>query len=182
MAFEREELLQKLTFAIAMNPGITMTELAKTTAISKASLHRIYSTKENLLKIILQRTKVFYSGISELLTKEHEDFMEDLKAVIAAFCDNRAYVLFIIRDIFTDLIKNSDWERYDKEMEGFFCEGQKRGFLSKDFTAGTMVNVFLGIVTWLLCMSIEKNTSESELQETILRILLNGIGVKSSSN
>ena len=35
MAFDREELLLKLTKAVARNPSITMTDLAKTTAISK---------------------------------------------------------------------------------------------------------------------------------------------------
>lgn len=181
MAFDREELLLKLTKAVARNPSITMTDLAKTTAISKASLHRIYSTKENLLEIILLRTREFYSGISVLLTKKHEDFMGDLKELIATFCDNSAYILFINRDIFTDRIESDDWVRHDKEMEDFFSEGQRQGIFSKEFGADVMANIFLGIVTWLLAMKLEKNNiSEQDLRETILATVLSGIGEKTS--
>ncbi len=46
MAFDREELLDRLAMALVANPGSTMQELADSAGISKASLHRIYSTKE----------------------------------------------------------------------------------------------------------------------------------------
>ena len=55
MAFDREELLEKLAMALVANPGSTMKELADSAGISKASLHRIYSTKEKLQTIIIER-------------------------------------------------------------------------------------------------------------------------------
>lgn len=179
MAFDREDLLKKLTFALAMNPSITMTELAKQTEISKASLHRIYSTKENLQEIILQKVQEVYSDINNILTKEHKNFMADLKNLIAAFYENRNYILFIFRDVFTECIDSKNWEQHDANLNNFFLEGQKQNLISKNFPAEVIANIFSGSITWLLHMQAEKNNlSEDELKNFIFETFLNGVGEK----
>ena len=177
MAFNKEELLQKLTFNLAINPSITMTELANVSGISKASLHRIYSTKENLQKIIVRRVKTVYAEISQILNQEHQNYMADLKNLITAFCNNRIYILFIMRDVFTECIEETYWQQHDKELANFFCEGQNKGLLTKNFSAEIIANVFVGNLTWLLHMQLEKNNiSQQDLENVILQTFLNGVG------
>lgn len=69
MAYDRDELLAKMADALADNPGCTMKELAETVGISKASLHRIYTNKEN---------------ICQQLGEKEQEILKDLKAVIKA--------------------------------------------------------------------------------------------------
>ena len=176
MAFNREDLLQQLTLNLAINPGITMTELANVSGISKASLHRIYSTRENLQKIIIQRVKEVYAEISQILNQDHSDYMKDLKNLITAFCNNRIYILFIMRDVFTDCIDENYWNKHDKELADFFGEGQNKGLLNKNFSAEIIANIFLGSLTWLLHMQLEKNNiSQQDLENVILQTFLNGV-------
>ncbi len=82
MAFDREALLEKLAMAILQNPGITMGELALHTGISKASLHRIYSTKENLQKIIIDKISEFFLHIHNTINEGSSDFMNDLEKLV----------------------------------------------------------------------------------------------------
>lgn len=182
MAFDREKLLQKLTFALAMNPNITMIDLAKQTGISRASLNRIYLSKENLQQIILQEVKKVYSDIGDFLSKEHKDFIDDLKFLIKIFCENRDYILFICRDIFNDKFDSQILERHDKELANFFADGQTKGILNKNFPADIIATIFLGNVTLLLAMQAEKNSiSIEDLQKVILQTFLNGTSEKNLS-
>lgn len=177
LAFNKEELLQKIAFNMAINPSITMTELASIVGIAKASLHRIYSTRENLKKVIVQRVKTVYAEISTILNQEHSNYMEDLKNLIKIFCNNRVYILFIMRDVFTDCIDGRDWEKHDRELAAFFGEGQNKGFLNKNFSSEVMANVFLGILTWILHMQLEKsNIAQQDLENVIFQAFLNGVG------
>jgi AcrR family transcriptional regulator len=179
LAYDREKLFQKLTFALAMNPNITMTELAKQAEISRASLNRIYLSKENLQEIILEEVKKIYSDISKILLKEHKNFIDDLKKLIKIFCENRNFILFICRDIFTDKIDSQVWQKHEEELTKFFSDGQNQGVLNKNFSAEIIANIFLGNVTWLLAMQAEKNNiSIEDLPKVILQTFLGGIGEK----
>lgn len=100
MAFDREELLKKLAMALVANPGSTMQELADSAGISKASLHRIYSTKEKLQATIVEQMRGVFAEIRRTIQKPHEDYMEALRELIAIHCRNSTYVLFIGRDDF----------------------------------------------------------------------------------
>ena len=82
MAFDREELLKKLAMALVANPGSTMQELADSAGISKASLHRIYSTKEKLQATIVERMREVFAEIRRTIQKPHEDYMEALRELV----------------------------------------------------------------------------------------------------
>ena len=105
MAFDREELLKKLAMALAANPGSTMQELADSAGISKASLHRIYSTKEKLQATIVERVRDVFAEIRRTIQKPHEDYMEALRELVAIHCRNNTYVLFTGRDDFFEMLQ-----------------------------------------------------------------------------
>ena len=179
MSYDREELLQKLTFSLAMNPSISMTELAKKNEISRASLNRIFSSKDNLQEVILQKVQEVCTEISKILNKNHANFMDDLKNVIANFYDNRNYILFICRDVFSDCLDEKILQQQEFELTNFFIEGQKQNLITKTIPAEIITNIFLGNVTWLLCMQAEANNiAADDLQKIILETFLNGIGEK----
>ncbi|MCR5834771.1 MAG: TetR/AcrR family transcriptional regulator [Selenomonadaceae bacterium] len=181
MSFDREKLLRKLTFELAMNPNMTMTELAKRAKISRASLNRIYSSKNFLKETILERVKEIYREISELLNKNHEDFIKNLRDVIAIFQANRNYILFICRDVFAESVDEKIFRQQEAELTKFFSVGQEQNLIDKKFSAETVANVFLGNITWFLCMHAEKNNvDENELKKIIFETFWNGIGNKTA--
>ena len=64
--------------ALAANPGNTMQALADNTGISKASLHRIYSTKEKLQATFVERMRDVFAEIRRTIREPHENYMEAL--------------------------------------------------------------------------------------------------------
>ncbi len=172
MAFDREELLRKLTLALALNPGMTMTELAVKTGISKASLHRIYATKENLQNVIVERLKKIPVELGLIIDGAHENYLGDLRDLISVLYKNRAYILFMFRD----KIDDAEWKRCEEKLTDFFREGQRQGILSSDFTVEMMVYIFSGMSTWMMGLQAERDDlSEREVEEIIFKALLNGI-------
>lgn len=175
MAFDREELLEKLAMALVANPGSTMKELADSAGISKASLHRIYSTKEKLQTIIIERMQGVFAEIRQSIQKPHEDYMEALRELIHIHCRNSTYILFIGRDDFFDMLKDEEWDDYYNDLEAFFREGQEQGLLTLDFSAGVMGDIFISLVTGLLECHLWGRLTEREMEKTILRAFMGGI-------
>ena len=175
MAFDREELLKKLAMALVANPGSTMQELADKADISKASLHRIYSTKEKLQATIVERMRGVFSEIRRTIQKPHEDYMEALRELVAIHCRNSTYVLFTGRDDFFEMIQDGEWDAYYNDLEIFFREGQERGILTLDFSAGVIGDIFISLVTGILECCLWGHMTERERERTILRSLLGGV-------
>ena len=175
MAFDREELLEKLAMALVRNPGSTMQELAASAGISKASLHRIYSTKENLQVTIVERMREVFAEIRQILGRPHGDYMHELQELTAVHCRNSTYVLFTGRDDFFDMFGEEEWDSYYDDLEVFFREGQERGILTLDLSAGAIGDVFISLVTGLLESYLWGHLSQREMEKTILRALLGGI-------
>ncbi len=175
MSYDREELLKKLAMALIMNPGSTMQELAESAAISKASLHRIYSTREKLQAIIVERMRDVFAEIRQEIIKPHEDYMADLRELIAIHCRNSTYVLFIGRDDFFEMIQGEEWDAYYSDLETFFREGQERGILTLDLAAGVIGDVFISLVTGILESRLWGHLAERDMEKTIFRALMGGI-------
>ncbi len=175
MAFDREQLLEKLALAVLQNPGITMGELAVSTGISKASLHRIYSTKENLQKIILQRISAVFDDIHRIIGETTGDFMSDLEKLVRFHCENRTYVLFLGSDDFFEMFGEERFDSYCDELKDFFREGQKQGFITLDLDAGTVADVFVSLVTGLLEAFLCGHIPSRNLDKVIMRALLGGV-------
>ncbi|MBQ3775557.1 MAG: TetR/AcrR family transcriptional regulator [Ruminobacter sp.] len=175
MAFDREELLEKLARAMLPNPGITMNELASSTGISKASLHRIYSTREHLQKIILEKIMWVFDEVRKITGRNSDDFGQQLQELIKFHCDNSTYVLFLGRDDFFEMFGDDRFDSYYDELEQFFREGQKRGYITLDLDAGTVADVFISMVTGILESSLWGHISTRNMEKIILRALLGGI-------
>lgn len=175
MAFDREELLKKLAMALVANPGSTMRELADNVGVSKASLHRIYSTKEKLQTTIVERMREVFAEIRRTIQKPHEDYREALRELVEIHCKNSTYVLFIGRDDFFAMIQDEEWDDYYNDLEIFFREGQERGLLTLDFSAGVIGDIFISLVTGILECYLWGHLTERETEKTILRALLGGV-------
>lgn len=175
MSYDREELLKKLAMALVMNPGSTMQELAESASISKASLHRIYSKRENLEAVIVRRMRDVFAEIRTTIQKPHTDYIKDLRELVAIHCHNSTYVLFIGRDDFFEMIQGEEWDAYYSDLETFFREGQERGILTLDLAAGVIGDVFISLVTGILESRLWGHLAERDMEKTIFRALMGGI-------
>ena len=178
MAFDRDELLEKLARALAKNPGSSMKELAEEVGISKASLHRIYSTRESLCQTLVAQTKNIFDNMIDITSREHNDFLADLKELISFHVENSAFVLFIGRDAFVRMIDEADWVRYDEELAAFFRAGKDAGLLLGDFSSEEMRDIFVSLVVGLLEYSLWGSRSGKAAEGLIYKAVMGGISSK----
>ncbi len=180
MAFDREQLLEKLAKALLNNPGISMSELAQEAGISKASLHRIYSTKENLQKIIVDKLSAIFGDIHKITLKNSDDFLADLEELVRFHCENSTYVLFLGRDDFFEMFGDEKFDSYYDELENFFRAGQKKGCITLDLDAGIAADIFISLMTGLLEAYQWGHIPYRNLDKVMLRAFLGGIENRTS--
>ena len=178
MAFDRDELLEKLAWALAKNPGSSMKDLAEEVGISKASLHRIYSTRESLCQTLVERTKEIFEGTMKITRREHGDFEADLKELISFHVQHSAFVLFSGRDAFVQMIEEAEWERYDEELAAFFRAGKEAGVWQADFSSEEMRDIFMSLVIGIMEHNLWDGTYGKSAERLIYRALLGGIASK----
>lgn len=74
---------------MATHPRDTFTELATIVGVSKATLHRIYGTRNDLEKLLLQQSDTIIQGIIRLANSDFNDYIDGLNQLIAAFYGNK---------------------------------------------------------------------------------------------
>lgn len=175
MAFDREELLAKLAGALADNPGSTMKELAEATGISKASLHRIYTNKENICTLIVQKNKNIFQQLCAIMQEAEPDWLGALQASIDLLVDNSPFVRCLGRDIFWTDVMEAVWEVFDQEITKFFCKGKEAGIVKSDFSSTDMNDLFIGLVTGMIESMSMRQSSPQTVKRIVYEALLGGI-------
>ena len=178
MAYDRDELLTKLARALAQNPGSSMKELAEEAGISKASLHRIYSTRDSLCQTLVEHTTHILVDLMELLRREHHDFDGELKELIAFYVKHDAFVLFIGREAFVQMIDEAVWDSCDEALASFFRGGKEAGAWRADFSSEEMRDIFRSLVVGILEHNLWDGKYGKTAEKLIYRALLGGIASK----
>ena len=101
--------------------------------------------------------------------------MEALRELVSIHCRNSTYVLFTGRDDCLEMLQDEEWDAYYNDLELFFREGQERGILTLDFSAGVIGDIFISLVTGILECYLWGHLTEREMEKTILRALLGGV-------
>ncbi len=175
MAFDRDELVEKLADALADNPGCTMKELAEAVGISKASLHRIYTNKENICQILVDKERQILADVCEVLQREKSDWLADLQEIIGLFADNAPFVRCMGRETLPVQVTEAEWERFDQVLTGFFRRGKEAGLLQGDFSSTDMNDIFFGLVTGLIETMGMRQSSPGAVKRIVYEALLGGI-------
>lgn len=124
MAFDREELPEKPAMALVANPGSTMLEPTDSARISKASLHRIHSTKEKMQATIAERKRGVFAEIRRTIRQPHEDYTEALRELVAIHCRDSTFVLFTGRDDFYEMLRDGNGMPITTIRKHFFARGR----------------------------------------------------------
>lgn len=140
---ENRSLLRKLAVIIAEHPRYTMKELAEEAGISKASLHRICGTRENLQLLLANETNDAVKNILQVVKRDYSDYEVGIRELIAIHFDHKEFLTFA-RD--TQLCEQKGYAyEYIEAMDEFFLKGKKKGFFKAEFDAATLTELFISI-------------------------------------
>ncbi|SHK49422.1 transcriptional regulator, LacI family [Selenomonas ruminantium] len=175
MAFDRDELVEKLADALADNPGCTMKELAEAVGISKASLHRIYTNKANICQLLVEKERQVLADVSAVLKRENSDWLDDLQDIIGLFADNGPFVRCMGRETLPVQVTEAEWDAFDQELTAFFRKGREAGLLQGDFSSTDMNDIFFGLITGLIESMGMRKSSPGAVKRIVYEALLGGI-------
>ena len=140
------KLLKNLSVAIVDNPRGTTKELAEAIGISKATLHRIYGTRENMENILMEKASNAVKSIISITEIDFVDYKEGIKILLKAHYENKEFLTFVCG--YQLGVEDEYWNDYFKALDSFFLKGQKSGVFKIDFSVPALTEIlyqaFLG--------------------------------------
>ena len=135
-----DQLLRKLAVAITENPRGTSKELAEAVGISKATLHRFCGTRENLDKMLTEKSYYALKEIIETAEAEFDDYKEGIRKLIDVHFKNNEFLRYVV--MIPSLMEQENWQPYLNAIDSFFLRGQKNGVFKIDFLSRLLDNKF----------------------------------------
>lgn len=140
---EREAELKRLAIAVCANPRSTAKELAESAGISKATFYRVYSSRENLVEILNDRTRAMVEELMTIVRQRDKSPRDVLHEFILKSCENKEYLIRICYSSAAGC-DDSCTDRYVQEVTDFFLWGQKEGAFRIDLPASVISELFGG--------------------------------------
>ncbi len=174
-ASDREEELKRLAVAFYSQPKGTAKELADAVGISKATFYRIYSSREHLAEILMERAQSVAASILRETDRVHTDYEEALRQMIGLHCREKEYLMFLCYGTVTGSCDDGCQEEYRRILSGFFLRGQKAGAFRIDLPAEVMTELFLGTIGALFEAESQGRVATAGLAVICEKFLLGGI-------
>ncbi|NYZ62017.1 TetR family transcriptional regulator [Luteimonas deserti] len=154
MALTDDDLLQPIAAALALRPRSSLQELAKAAGISRATLYRFASTREQLLTQLSKHAVDMMQSALNGAELDRGDPRQALDRVTDAFLRNRDLYSFFFTHIWEEAIKRGDvnyvppeWMFFEESMDAFFLRCQRENFLRFDMPA-TWLNEVYGAILY----------------------------------
>lgn len=166
--------IKKLAVAMTVNPGATIKEIAEAAGISKATLYRLYGTRENLESSLIEAANIALNAFVEIAEGDyHVDFKEGIRLFIAnhSDCDELFNYMFVLHGNLEDEF----WKRYYKAIDTFFLKGQKRGVFRIDLPIQFLSEIFVAVACGISDAQRRGRVAVSGADELFEEFLLNGI-------
>lgn len=135
------KLIKKLAVAMTEFPGATLKEIAEAADISKATLHRLYGTRENLEAILTQKANETLNAFVAVTAIDYDDFRIGIRRLIEVSNDISELLGYIF--VRQSNLDSEFWKGYYKALDNFFLKGQKKGFIRIDFPVPFLSEVFI---------------------------------------
>lgn len=166
------ELLKKLAVAAVENPRSTIKELAEAVGISKATLHRVCGTRENLEKMLAEKAGGALKNIIMTAERDFDDYKDGMSQLIRAHLDNKELLRMMCSP---QSCVEDDWSPYMKAIDTFFLKAQKQGAFRIDFSVQVLSELFVSSICGMIDAQRRGRVASSGLPETFEDFFLHGV-------
>ena len=173
---EDEITLKQLALVISEHPRYTTKELAESVGISKASLHRVYGSRDDLVQVLTDLTKGVVQTIIDTINGSFPDFEKHLDEVIAIHFANVEFVYFAGSN---QICESENFvDSYVSSLDVFFEKGRRAGFLNTDIPSPAMTEVFIPLFCSITDAVRRGRIGENEQLVIFKSVLLNGLRIQ----
>lgn len=167
------ELLKKLAVTIVYNPRSTTKELAESVGISKATLHRIYGTRDNLENVLMEKATGSVKSIIAVTEIEFEDYKEGIKTLLKVHYENKEFLTFVCG--YQLGTEDEYWSDYFKALDNFFLKGQKAGVFKIDVSVPALTEIFVASFSGMIEAERKGRVASNSILNDLENVLLYGL-------
>lgn len=125
-----EKLLKALAVAIVDRPRATLKDLAEAAGVSKATLHRFCSTRDNLVERLMNHSQTALNQVIEDADLQVADVAQALRNLIENHLRHRELLVFMIFQYRPDSLDpdkdGARWIAYTDALTVSFCAASRR--------------------------------------------------------
>jgi AcrR family transcriptional regulator len=163
---------------------VTIDEIASQLQISKKTVYKLFSNKEEILREVVMRKMNSLLHIFTKIQRMKMPVVEKIQAiseVVGTNIDDRwQKILIELRNNAPALFKEIDeiiQGRLALGWQELFADGQKRGWIRKDIDPVVFTTAYVGVVRELMKVDflVRHTLSESEVPRQVFKILTEGI-------
>ncbi|WP_042354779.1 TetR/AcrR family transcriptional regulator [Bacillus rubiinfantis] len=173
LTHSNDALIKRVALAMAENPRYTFKELAEVSGVSKATLHRLCGTRENLESILLNKAEITIESIINAAEMDHENYIDGLRNLIFTFYDEQE----IFRWLFSRPCSGAEkyYNPYFTALESFFLRGQKQGVFRIELSVEFLATIFTSSIVALIDAERTGRVAKMGTKEAFVDFFLSGI-------
>lgn len=178
MSTDRAPFLRALAEALVRQPGASMEQLAQSIGVSRATLHRHLSSRDDLVRTIGEYANETCRETFDQLQLDDGPPEAALVRLIETLTPNAGLYLFLRRNL--TLLEQlgelkQDWEEQRQTLVKFFQRGQEAGVFRIDLPAQWLVDA-LGALLKSAAESVhEGRLARTQINEVIATLMLDGV-------
>lgn len=178
MSKDRVPFLRALAEALVRQPGASMEQLAQSIGVSRATLHRHMSSREDLVRAIGRYAGETCLQTFKSLRLEDGPPEQVLIRLVEALTPDAGLYLFLRRNL-TTLVHleelNQEWEEQRRILVSFFQRGQEAGVFRVDLPAPWLVDALGALLNSAAESVHEGRLARAQMNEVVCTLMLEGV-------
>lgn len=175
--------LHALAEALVLQPSASMEQLAQAIGVSRATLHRMVASRDDL---IYQVHRLAYECCEDIFAEvelDHGPVLEVLNHLITAIHPHANLFLLlhqqgnICRDPNVRHEIHREWRNQHERLTRFFLRGQQGGQFRRDLPAGWIVDAMGALITSATEARHNGHLADADVNRVVLSFLLDGLKV-----
>ncbi len=176
----RDSLIEAAIQVFAAKPTATLAEVAEAAGVKRVTLHRLFGTREELLKEIAIRSLAEMDHACEKAVEGTKSALDALRAIVEALVPvgDRCYFLWEQSDVWEEPSVAKQTARQDKELEELIEMAKAEGSIAADIPTAWIIASIVSVVYAALTTSRSGDIAVNDAGKLAVRTLFAGIEAK----
>ncbi len=177
MNTERRLPFHTLAEALTRQPSASMEQLAQAIGVSRATLHRMVSSREELISAIERFAYESCLQAISTVNLEEGSAVQALRRLVQELHPHAILFLFLQRHVHSQgcLQLQGDWTRQRELLVRFFRRGQELGEFRADISAQWCVDVMSALLQAAADAVRAERLARADVEHAVISVLLSGI-------
>lgn len=172
---EREATLIQLTEALLRQPRASMEQLAQAVGISRATLHRLVSSREELIQELTELAFCRCTATISSIKLEQGPAEDVVRQLVASLMPLTSLFLFLRRSTgCSDEVLEHRWEPHRQQLIALFQRGQEEGVFRVDLPAQWLVEAMGGLLYAAAESAHNDRLARADMTRVVCAVLLDG--------